>query len=76
MSTNISKDSPEYVLLRKLEKLERQIQEMRNIKLAFFCVPRVASDPASPINGQIWYNISSNELKVYKNGSVRTITTS
>ena len=76
MSTNISKDSPEYALLRKIEALERMVRELRNVKLAFFCVPKVASDPASPIDGQMWYNTTSNELKVRKNGTVRTVTTS
>lgn len=29
----------------------------------------IAGDPGTPVNGNIWYNSSSNELKAYVNGS-------
>lgn len=37
-------------------------------------VPKLATDPASPVNGQIWYNSTSNVFKCYQNGAVKTFT--
>ena len=36
--------------------------------------PTVASDPASPTNGQVWYNSTSTTFKGYQNGAVKTFT--
>lgn len=76
MSQNLSKDTQEEKLLRKIEDLERQLKEMRSNQLRTFIVPVVSADPATTVNGQCWYNSTSHELKVKKNGTVRTVTTS
>jgi len=50
----------------RLERLERGTR---------FSIPLVATDPASPVKGDIWINSTSNTLKVIdKNGTLRTIT--
>ena len=36
----------------------------------------VASDPANPTIGQIWYNTTTKLLKYYDNSGVKTITVS
>jgi len=39
-------------------------------------VQSLASDPSSPIEGQIWYNTTTALLKFYNGSTVRTVTTS
>lgn len=73
---NYSNDIPERRLENIIASLQRQIEELRTNQLSTLVVPVVTTDPASPTNGEIWYNSTSHELKVYKNGSIRTITTS
>lgn len=71
MSQNTSKDTSEERLLRKIEDLERQIKEIRSNQLNVIIIPKVASDPASPINGQVWYNTTSNVFKKRQNGTTK-----
>lgn len=63
---------------KRLEAIEKKIDIKRMIfpSDGVLRVPVVTADPASPTNGDIWYNSTSNELKTKKNGTVRTITTS
>jgi hypothetical protein len=76
MSINLSKDTPDRRFENMVADLKRQIEELRTNQLSTLVVSVVTADPASPVNGQCWYNSTSHELKVYKNGSTRTITTS
>jgi hypothetical protein len=39
-------------------------------------VQSLASDPSSPLTGQIWYNTTTNLLKFYNGSSVLTVTAS
>ena len=45
-----------------------------------FTIKSLASDPANPLEGEMWYNTTSGTLKVYTNRSgslaVETVTTS
>ena len=41
-----------------------------------FKVQSLASDPSSPLTGQIWYNTTSGVLKYYNGSAVKTVTTS
>lgn len=34
----------------------------------------VATDPSSPVNGEVWYNSTSDTFKCYQNSSVKTFT--
>lgn len=43
--------------------------------LAGFNWGPLAGDPSAPVNGDTWYNSTSNEFKGYKNGVVVTFTT-
>lgn len=36
-------------------------------------LPNVAADPAAPVNGMMWYNTTSNQLKAYVNGATVVI---
>jgi hypothetical protein len=35
----------------------------------------VVSDPASPVDGNYWFNVTSGDLKIKANGTIRKITT-
>lgn len=39
-------------------------------------IPVMSSDPASPQDGEIWYNSTSNTFKCRENGVTKTFTTS
>jgi hypothetical protein len=42
-----------------------------------YLIPKVlASDPASPVNNEVWINSTSNQLKWNKNGAVKAVTLS
>ena len=38
-------------------------------------IQTIAGDPANPIEGQIWYNSTSNVLKAYNGSATVTFTT-
>ena len=39
-------------------------------------IPVLASDPSNPVEGQIWYNTTSDVLKFYNGSSAQTVTAS
>ncbi len=73
---NISNQTPERRFENIIADLQRKVEELRTNQLRYLFVPKVEGDPTSPTNGQLWYDTTTNQLKVYKNGSVRTVTTS
>jgi hypothetical protein len=40
----------------------------------YVVVKKVASDPGSPVEGEIWLNTTSHAMKTYVNGAVKTFT--
>ena len=45
------------------------------IKAAVGEVEKLASDPGSPVEGQIWFNTESNVFKFFDGSSTQTIST-
>ena len=39
-------------------------------------IPVLASDPSNPVEGEIWYNTTSDTLKFYDGSSNKTVTAS
>ena len=76
MSKNASNSSLDKQLINEVKDLRRILNELRNTQQKFFVVPILATDPTNLTNGQIWYNSTSHVLKLRKNGSTVTITTS
>lgn len=74
-----------YEALRKLlvnfeKRLKRLEDNTTFATLVFpadgkFVVPAMTSDPASPTDGEIWYNSTSNTYKGRENGVTVTFTT-
>ena len=63
---------------KRIESLEKKLS-IKNLTFPSdgkLVVPVMTADPASPTNGQIWYNSTSNTLKCYVNGAVKTFTVS
>ena len=73
---NISNQTPDRRFENIVADLVRKVEELRTNQLSYLFVPKIAGDPTSPTNGQLWYDTNTNQLKVYKNGSIRTVTTS
>lgn len=63
MSENINKNHPDYKLIKKIGDLEQQIKDLKNNQIAVLVIPILAADPASPINGQVWYR---SDIDVFK----------
>jgi deoxyribose-phosphate aldolase len=67
-------------LVLRVEKLERGmiIQKITipavTDTTGYLVIKMVASDPATPPNGEIWYNTASNQLKVKTSGGVKAVT--
>lgn len=63
---------------RRIERLERSVQ-FRTLVFpddGQLVIPKMASDPSSPVDGEIWYNTTSNTFKCRENGTTKTFTTS
>lgn len=73
---NVSNQTPDRKFENIIADLQRKIEELKTNQISIFVIPKLTSDPASPIEGQIWENVTSHTLKVYLNGSIRTVTTS
>lgn len=64
-------------ILQRVEKLEKgliinKITVPANDTGVF--IPKVvSSDPAAPVNNEIWINSTSNQLKWNKGGTIKTI---
>lgn len=70
--------------LQKIMGMIRDLQaaSIRMVKVVFpdnrgtMRVPKYTTDPASPTDGEIWYNMTSNTFKCRENGTTKTFTTS
>jgi len=65
-----------------LEQLKKMVTRISDLETAFYriknlvfptgsgrlSVPKYAGDPASPANGDCWYNSSTHKLRVRANG--------
>lgn len=62
-------------LQNRVEVLERgqTINKLTIPSTGYLVVQKVTTDPASPIEGQLWENITTKHLKIYLNGTVTTI---
>ena len=47
--------------------------DLDGLQIKNVVVDSVASDPVSPVTGQIWYNTTSNKLKYYDGTTVQTV---
>jgi hypothetical protein len=63
-------------IFTRLEKLETNtnLKEVTIPEDGYIIPKRIASDPVSPVEGEIWINTTSNTLKVRINGVTKTVT--
>ena len=61
---------------KKIDKLEKALnfRELIFPSDGTFVPPVMTSDPASPVDGEIWYNSTSNTHKCRQNGVTKTFT--
>lgn len=62
--------SPDLRLM--FDDLSRRLRRLEQTKR--FSIPYVVSDPTNPQNGDIWYNTTSAQLKVYVGGVTKIVT--
>lgn len=64
-------------LKQRVENLEKGgIIKTLNVASGVLVIPILTADPGSPINGQCWYNSTSNQLKVRNGGTTKAVTLS
>lgn len=73
MSRNLSRETPESRILREIAELRRMVRELKTNQLSVLIVPRLSSDPSSPVDGQVWLNTTGNQLKARINGVTRVV---
>ncbi len=71
---NISKESPDTRFERIVAELVRKVEELKTNQLSSLIIPKLTTDPSSPINGQMWVNTTSNQLKIRLNGVTKVVT--
>jgi len=59
-------------LRNMFDDLSRRLRRLEQTKR--FNIPYVISDPANPQNGDMWYNTTSAQLKVYVGGATKIVT--
>jgi hypothetical protein len=62
--------SPELRII--FDSIERRLRRVEQTKR--FTVPYINADPTSPQNGDMWYNTTTNQLKVYVNSTTKIVT--
>ncbi len=67
-------------LARRVEYLEKGLV-VKKITIpadstGFLVIKIVTSDPVSPVNNEIWINLTSNQLKWNKSGTIKAVTLS
>jgi hypothetical protein len=71
---NYSKDTPERRFENIIADLQRKIEELRTNQLGALVVPVLTSDPSSPVDGSVWVNSTSGQLKARIGGVTRVVT--
>ncbi len=61
---NISGDTPERRFENIVGDLMRKVEEIKTNQIGTLVIPKLAADPSSPVNGTIWINTTSNQLKI------------
>lgn len=68
MSKNQSDLTDQDALVRRIKDLERQLRELKTNQLTNLVAPHFTTDPSSPIDGEIWYNETTNKVRKRENG--------
>ena len=71
---NISKESPDTRFERIVAELVRKVEELKTNQLSSLIIPKLTADPSSPVNGQLWLNVTTNQLKIRMNGVTKVVT--
>lgn len=74
MARNQSEDTLDKNLENTIKDLRKQVEELKTNQLKQLPVPRVATDPAAPFEGQAWVNTTSNTFKIRINSVTKTVT--
>lgn len=60
-------------LINRVKDIEQALLRIKNIVMGTnegrFAPPKYTTDPASPIEGDVWYNLTTHKLRVRINGS-------
>lgn len=70
---NYSGQSPDNKFENIVSELVWKVEELRTNQLGTMVIPKLTADPSSPINGQLWVNTTSNQLKIRLNGVSKVV---
>jgi hypothetical protein len=71
---NYSGQTPENRFETIVSELVRKVEELKTNQIGTLVLPKLTADPSSPINGQIWVNTTSNQLKIRMNNVTKIVT--
>jgi hypothetical protein len=71
---NYSQQTPENKFENTVSELVRKVEELRTNQISTLVIPKLTADPSSPVNGTIWINTTSNQLKVRMAGVTKVVT--
>ena len=74
MSANVSSKTPDARFVGTIKELRRQVRALKTNQNRVFVVPGYTADPASPVEGQMWRNTTTDILKIRLNGVTRSVT--
>jgi hypothetical protein len=72
MAKNNQPQSVDEIFITKVKQVDALIRQLRS-QAVMFVAPKVTSDPTHPVEGQIWENTTTHQLKWIKNGAVTVI---
>lgn len=61
--------------MKELRQMRKELDDLKKNQLKYLIIPIFAADPTGTylVEGLIWYNSTSHNLKIRKNGSTSTI---
>lgn len=73
---NISGKTLEQELENEIRRLKKEVKALKTNQLSVIVIPSLTADPATPVDGQIWYRSDTDVYKGRQNGVTKTFTTS
>lgn len=69
MSKNWQNRQPDEKFFEEIRDLKRLVSELQ--RSARFVPPKYTSDPSDPLEGEVWVNTTSHQIKIYLNSTVK-----
>lgn len=75
MSKNVIDEQLANRLIKKIAELERQVADLKTNQLKRLVLPKYSGTPTGVVDGEIWYDTSSNKAKKREGGVTKDFNT-